>query len=1006
MVNGAVTTVEQLSDVLSEFARTIAMDFPIRATLDRLVKRIVDVLPITAAGVTLISPDADPRSVAASDESAFRFEKLQTELGEGPCLEAYYTGVAVAVADLRVGMRFPAVAPRAVDAGLLAVFTFPLRSGTEQFGALDLYRHTPGMLDDAAMAAAQTFADVAAAYLLNAQARSDLSDTSDRSADTALHDTLVTSEEGLRLLVDGTLDFGIFMLDPDGMIVSWNPGAQRINGYTDAEAIGQHLSIVYTDEARASGRPQHELAIASATGRHEEEAWQVRKDGSKFWANIIITPVFDKNGRSRGFSTVTRDLTERETTTQALLASEEGLRQLVDGALEYGIFMLDPEGIIVSWNLGAQRIKGYTAVEAIGQHFSIFYTDEARASGHPAHELTVARAEGRYEEEGWRVRKDGSQFWASVIITPVFDNDGSVRGFSKVTRDLTERQTTRALVASEERFHRVFDDSPTAIYVADGEGRFVQANEAMAALTGYRPEVLLTMNVLDITHPDDRTSDRDAFMALANGGLSSYTRDQRYLRADGSIIWIHIHAVPLQDPDGQARLVLGHALDITQQRHYEGQLVHLANHDPLTGLANRAKFREELAGHLERCRRYGATGAVLMLDLDNFKRVNDSLGHNAGDELIIATAALLHSRLRSADVVARLGGDEFAILLPAGGRKEAEHVAGAVVQAVRDDVTTLDGGRPRSVSVSVGIAVIDNANLSPHELLAAADLAMYDAKEAGRGRYALYADDLYTVARSRSRITWAERVEDALANDRFELWAQPVLDLRSDEVTSHELLLRMRTPDGEIIEPGRFLYIAERVGLIGEIDRWVTTQAVGFLARLQLTRPLHRLEVNLSGLSVGDEGQRDHIASTISTGAVDPAGLVFEITETAAVEHVIAAREFAESLREIGCSFALDDFGAGFGSFYYLKHLPFDYVKIDGEFAATCTTNLMDQLVIESLVRIASGLGKRTIAEFVGDEATLDFLRHSGVDQAQGYYIGRPAPITEAFPELAMHAPR
>jgi EAL domain-containing protein (putative c-di-GMP-specific phosphodiesterase class I) len=256
------------------------------------------------------------------------------------------------------------------------------------------------------------------------------------------------------------------------------------------------------------------------------------------------------------------------------------------------------------------------------------------------------------------------------------------------------------------------------------------------------------------------------------------------------------------------------------------------------------------------------------------------------------------------------------------------------------------------------------------------------------------------VSRSRSHVTWAARVEDCLENDRFELWAQPILNLRTDEITSHELLLRMRSSDGETIEPGQFLTIAERVGLIGEIDRWVTTQAIDLLARLQLVRPGHKLEINLSGRSVGDERQRNHIASTIAARSVDPSGLVFEMTETAAVEHIIAAREFAETLRDIGCSFALDDFGAGFGSFYYLKHLPFDYIKIDGEFIATCTTSVTDRLVIESVVRIAHGLGKKTIAEFVGDEETLDFVRQHGVDQAQGYHIGRPVPITEAFPDL------
>ncbi len=684
-----------------------------------------------------------------------------------------------------------------------------------------------------------------------------------------------------------------------------------------------------------------------------------------------------------------------------LLASEERLSLLVDATREYAIYTLNPDGIIATWNAGAERLKGYTADEILGQHFSIFYSSIDRASGHPERELEKARINGRYTEEAWRIRKDGTLFWANVVITALYDDSGNVRGFSKVTRDLTERRNAdEALRASEVRFRSAFNDAPTAAALIDIKGRMVQVNHALAELIGYRPELLLTMNYLDIVYSGERGLDSDGLRSLFDGTIRSYSRDSRYVDADGTVIWVNAHIVPVPDAKGFIHTLLSHALDITQQRRYEEQLVELASHDVLTGLANRAKFREELTSHLDRCRRYGLTGAVLMLDLDNFKRVNDSLGHNAGDELIISVATLLRSRMRSADVVARLGGDEFAILLPEGGRDAAENVASAIVQAVRDDVTELDGGRPRTITVSIGIAAIDNAEVSAHELLAEADLAMYDAKEAGRDRYAFYADDTHTVARNKARITWSERIEDALENDGFELWAQPILDLGGARIDSHELLLRMRAPDGETITPGQFLYIAERVGLIGEIDRWVTTQAIDLLARVQVVYPNHRLEINLSGLSIGDESLRDHIAETISAHTVDPSGLVFEITETAAVQHVVAARDFADALREFGCQFALDDFGAGFGSFYYLKHLPFDYVKIDGEFIATCMTNLADKLIIESVVSIAKGLGKRTIAEFVGDDETQQFLQRQGVDYAQGYYIGRPVPIDDAFPDL------
>ena len=563
----------------------------------------------------------------------------------------------------------------------------------------------------------------------------------DASARRLAEAELRTNEERLRWLVDGAPEYGIFMLDPDGYIVTWNVGAQRIKGYTEQEALGQHFSIFYTTEARTSGHPQYELTVARATGRYEEEAWRVRKDGSLFWANVVITALRDKDGALRGFSKVTRDLSERQRADLALRASEERLQLLVDGAPEYGIFMLDPDGYIVTWNVGAQRIKGYTEQEALGQHFSIFYTTEARTSGHPQYELTVARATGRYEEEAWRVRKDGSLFWANVVITALRDKDGALRGFSKVTRDLSERRRADlALRASEARFRGAFDDAPTAACIVAPDGTFLQVNEALSRLTGFPLSTLLTMSSRDLTPPADRDADAVAVAGLLTGVQGSYSRSQRYLHADGTILWVNVHAVPIHDSDGQVVALLNHAVDITQQRLHEEQLVELAHHDPLTGLANRTMFFDELDSHLERCRRYGAAGAVLMLDLDHFKAVNDTLGHRAGDEVIQSVATALRSRLRSGDLVARLGGDEFAVLLPEGGREDAELVATAIIAAIRDEEGEVSGSRGHKVTASAGIAVISHGDLSSHDLLAAADAAMYAAKDAGRDRYLLSAD--------------------------------------------------------------------------------------------------------------------------------------------------------------------------------------------------------------------------------------------------------------------------
>jgi PAS domain S-box-containing protein len=251
---------------------------------------------------------------------------------------------------------------------------------------------------------------------------------------------LAESERRFRMLVEGVVDYAIYMLDPSGVITNWNPGGERLKGYTADEVVGQHFAKFYTREDRAAGRPAHVLEAAAREGRYEAEGWRVRKDGSRFWALVVIDAVRDKTGRLEGFVKVTRDITERRAAQEALRESERQLRLLVEGVTDYALFMLDPNGIVTSWNTGAQRIKGYTADEIIGQHFSRFYTEQDRAAGVPARALHAATTEGRFEAEGWRVRRDGSMFWANVVIDPIRDEGGRIVGFAKITRDITERR--------------------------------------------------------------------------------------------------------------------------------------------------------------------------------------------------------------------------------------------------------------------------------------------------------------------------------------------------------------------------------------------------------------------------------------------------------------------------------------------------------------------------------------------------------------------------------------
>jgi PAS domain S-box-containing protein len=246
--------------------------------------------------------------------------------------------------------------------------------------------------------------------------------------------------DAFRLLVERTTEYAIFMLDPEGVVLTWNLGAERLNGYTQSEIVGQHCSIFYPPEDVAAGSPQRELDNARRQGSFEEEGWRVRKDGSRFWASVLITPILDSGGLLRGFGKVSRDVTERRETDQRLRESEERLRLLIESTVDYAIFMLTPEGMVDSWNPGAERIKGYQPHEIIGKHFSTFYPPESVASGWPAYELAEAARVGRFEDEGWRVKKDGTMFWANVVISALRGPDGALRGFAKVTRDITERK--------------------------------------------------------------------------------------------------------------------------------------------------------------------------------------------------------------------------------------------------------------------------------------------------------------------------------------------------------------------------------------------------------------------------------------------------------------------------------------------------------------------------------------------------------------------------------------
>lgn len=422
----------------------------------------------------------------------------------------------------------------------------------------------------------------------------------------------------------------------------------------------------------------------------------------------------------------------------------------------------------------------------------------------------------------------------------------------------------------------------------------------------------------------------------------------------------------------------------------ETRLVWLANHDPLTQLFNRRRFNEEFKGIIERAVRFDHEGALLFLDLDQFKDINDLSGHQVGDALLQRVAEQLHTVTLPSDVLARLGGDEFALVLPEGSREDAYACAKAIQEAL-DVIILQEQGRRHRISASIGIVMFPSQGDRIDQLMANADLAMYQAKEKGRGRSYLYSEEDQGKEQLDARVLWREEIAQALKEDWFDLYGQPIVEIANDRLSHMEILLRMRKPKGEIVYPDRFIPIAERTGQIHAIDHWVVDRALTMMAQ----RPDLRVSINLSGGAMDDPTLLDQLRERIANCGVAPERIAFEVTETAAINSLNNATRLMRGMQELGCRFALDDFGSGYASYAYLRKLPVDDVKIDGSFIRDLAGNREDRIFVKAMTDMVHGMGKRVIAEYVETAEILAILRDMGVDYAQGYYFAKPQPLAQ-----------
>ncbi|MFN3712645.1 MAG: putative bifunctional diguanylate cyclase/phosphodiesterase [Alcanivoracaceae bacterium] len=558
--------------------------------------------------------------------------------------------------------------------------------------------------------------------------------------------------------------------------------------------------------------------------------------------------------------------------------------------------------------------------------------------------------------------------------------------------DSTADNLARSLADQQDLSRLLQDTADIVVFTQNQNGELLSVNRHGRWLSGITGQIPADLRFLDLLF--GAPADLPARLAeLFNGRRSHYRHETAMTRPGAEPLLLAWWHVPWHLHDGGEPRLVSIGLDISDQRLAEEHLSWLALHDPLTGLLNRRGF-------LERARAMVATGggfSLMLLDLDQFKDINDLRGHHQGDRLLQQVSRVLRGELRQSDIIARLGGDEFGILLPNADRVSVEHAARRCCSALHQ-LPPLDAEINVAITTSIGVVLCPEHGKNIDELLANADIALYQAKARGRNAWHVFDGDDIHRARIHERVFWDRQIRQLLGEDRVDMHYQPILNLQTREVTHHEALLRGRDENNQALNTAQLILAAEQSGMIHRLDEQVITRVFEHLALLEQNGINTSLAVNLSGRSFNNPNLIGHVRASLDRFRVSSSSVIFEITETAALADIDASIQIMEALRAEGCRFALDDFGVGFSSLYYLKKLPLDYIKIDGSFVRNLTRDSEHQALIRALVDVARAFNLHTIAEFVEDASVLEMLAELGVNYAQGYHIEKPRPFGETWP--------
>ncbi|HUE11091.1 MAG TPA: EAL domain-containing protein, partial [Steroidobacteraceae bacterium] len=693
---------------------------------------------------------------------------------------------------------------------------------------------------------------------------------------------------------------------------------------------------------------------------------------------------------------------ERRSAEDALRDSEAKFRGLFESVME-GVYRTARDGRMLVVNPAFVQMLGYSSAEELQQ------ISAGSLYWYPSDRDTYVRrieSDGEVRNEEYVLRrKDGSMLVVVDNGRAVRDKQGRIIGFEGTIADITERKKAEtAVFQAKERAQVTLQSIGDAVITTDSEGRIDYMNPVAESLTGWEnreAESQLIGNVLTVVDELTREATESPVMrCLREGQLLGLTEHTVLVNRRGQEIAIQDSAAPIRDRAGNLIGAVMVFHDVSKERRLHRALHYQASHDALTGLINRREFENRLTLAVESVRQDAdCRQALLYLDLDQFKLVNDTCGHPAGDQLLKQITGVLQSRVRSGDTLARLGGDEFGILLQSCALDQALRVAETLRQAIRDYRFIWQDG-VLEVGVSIGIVEITGDTPTVASVMSAADVACYAAKDQGRNRVQLYKPN--NVPERHREMHWVSKLTRACDESRFELFYQPIVPIgtTATEREHFELMLRLRDEFGSLVTPAEFIPAAERYNIMPSIDRWVVRQTLEHLVHRSGSgvKP-YTIAVNLSGTSLNDERFLEYLIAELSARDLAPGAMCFEITETAAIANLGSVVYFMRELKARGCHFALDDFGSGLSSFMYLKTLPVDYLKIDGQFIENVTRNPVDRSMVEAISQVGRAMGIQTIAERVESAEVLAELGRLGIGFAQGFHIAEPRS-TAAFPYI------